>query len=74
MCQLSEMLVDMGSNLMQVDNQILAHAQREKKACSSIVHSLETLAWPQLHSHAQDLSTVQRLAFQHVLRFYIIFI
>ncbi|XP_055742863.1 adhesion G protein-coupled receptor A2-like [Salvelinus fontinalis] len=58
--ELSEMLVDMGSNLMQVDNQILAHAQREKKACSSIVHSLETLAWPQLHSHAQDLSTLSR--------------
>jgi hypothetical protein len=52
------MLVDMGSNLMQVDDQILAHAQREKRACSSIVHSLETLAWPQLHSHAQDLSMV----------------
>uniref|UniRef100_A0A8C7URW1 Adhesion G protein-coupled receptor A2 n=1 Tax=Oncorhynchus mykiss TaxID=8022 RepID=A0A8C7URW1_ONCMY len=58
--ELSEMLVDMGSNLMQVDDQILAHAQREKRACSSIVHSLETLAWPQLHSHAQDLSMISR--------------
>ena len=43
---------------MQVDDQILAHAQREKRACSSLVNSLETLAWPQLHSHAQDLSMV----------------
>ncbi|XP_014027486.2 adhesion G protein-coupled receptor A2 [Salmo salar] len=58
--ELSEMLVDMGSNLMQVDDQILAVAQREKRACSSIVHSLETLAWPQLHSHAQDLSMISR--------------
>ncbi|KAM4616137.1 adhesion G protein-coupled receptor A2 [Polymixia lowei] len=58
--ELSEVLVEMGSNLMQVDDQILAHAQREKRACSSIVYSLETLAWPQLHSHAQDLSMVSR--------------
>ncbi|XP_056138643.1 adhesion G protein-coupled receptor A2 isoform X2 [Lampris incognitus] len=58
--ELSEVLVEMGSNLMQVDDQILAHAQREKRACSSIVHSLEMLAWPQLHSHAQDLSIVSR--------------
>lgn len=43
---------------MQVDDQILALAQREKRACSSIVYSLETLAWPQLHSHAQDFSMV----------------
>lgn len=56
--QLSEVLVEMGSNLMQVDDQILALAQREKRACSSIVYSLETLAWPQLHSHAQDFSMV----------------
>uniref|UniRef100_A0A673C221 Adhesion G protein-coupled receptor A2 n=1 Tax=Sphaeramia orbicularis TaxID=375764 RepID=A0A673C221_9TELE len=54
--ELSEVLVEMGSNLMQVDDQILAIAQREKRACSSIVYSLETLAWPQLHSHAQDFS------------------
>ncbi|KAK0155933.1 Adhesion G protein-coupled receptor A2 [Merluccius polli] len=58
--ELSEVLVEMGSNLMQVDDQILAHAQREKRACSSLVYSLETLAWPQLHSHAQDLSMVSR--------------
>ncbi|KAL0979422.1 hypothetical protein UPYG_G00184870 [Umbra pygmaea] len=56
--ELSQVLVEMGSNLMQVDDQILAHAQREKRACSSIVHSLETLSWPQLHSHAQDLSMI----------------
>ncbi|XP_058493111.1 adhesion G protein-coupled receptor A2 [Solea solea] len=58
--ELSEVLVEMGSNLMQVDDQILALAQREKRACSSIVSSLETLAWPQLHSHAQDFSMVSR--------------
>ncbi|XP_068167414.1 LOW QUALITY PROTEIN: adhesion G protein-coupled receptor A2 [Antennarius striatus] len=58
--ELSEVLVEMGSNLMQVDDQILSLAQREKRACSSIVHSLETLAWPQLHSHAQDFSMVSR--------------
>ena len=56
--QLSVVLVEMGSNLMQVDDQILTLAQREKRACSSIVFSLETLAWLQLHSHAQDFSMV----------------
>lgn len=58
--ELSELLVEMGSNLMQVDDQILAQAQREKRACSSIVYSLETLAWPQLHSNAQDFSMGSR--------------
>lgn len=56
--QLLEVLVEMGSNLMQVDDQILSQAQKEKSACSSIVCSLETLAWPQLHLNAQDLSMV----------------
>ncbi|XP_051525299.1 adhesion G protein-coupled receptor A2 [Myxocyprinus asiaticus] len=58
--ELSEVLVEMGSNLMQADDQILARAQREERVCSSIVYSLETLAWPQLHSHAQDLSRISR--------------
>ncbi|KAJ8285873.1 hypothetical protein GJAV_G00031950 [Gymnothorax javanicus] len=58
--ELSEVLVEMGSNLMQVDEQILSRAQREERACSSIVRSLETLAWPQLHSNAQDLSMTSR--------------
>ncbi|XP_037537044.1 adhesion G protein-coupled receptor A2 [Nematolebias whitei] len=58
--ELSEMMVEMGSNLMEVDDQILAVAQREKRACSSIVYSLETLAWPQLHSHAQDFSMASK--------------
>uniref|UniRef100_A0A671UBY3 Adhesion G protein-coupled receptor A2 n=1 Tax=Sparus aurata TaxID=8175 RepID=A0A671UBY3_SPAAU len=58
--ELSEVLVEMGSNLMQVDDQILTLAQREKRACSLIVYSLEMLAWPQLHSHAQDFSMVSR--------------
>lgn len=56
--QLLEVLVEMGSNLMHVDDQILSRAQREERACSSIVYSLETLAWPQLHPNAQDLSMV----------------
>ncbi|XP_076845234.1 LOW QUALITY PROTEIN: adhesion G protein-coupled receptor A2 [Brachyhypopomus gauderio] len=58
--ELSEVLVEMGSNLMQVDDQILSRAQREERACSSIVQSLESLAWPQLHPHAQDLSMMSR--------------
>ncbi|XP_054628443.1 adhesion G protein-coupled receptor A2 [Dunckerocampus dactyliophorus] len=58
--ELPQVLVEMGSNLMQVDEQILAIAQREKRACSSIVGSLESLAWPQLHSHAQDFSMVSK--------------
>uniref|UniRef100_A0A8C9VC48 Adhesion G protein-coupled receptor A2 n=1 Tax=Scleropages formosus TaxID=113540 RepID=A0A8C9VC48_SCLFO len=48
--ELSEILVEMGSNLMQVDDQILSQAQQEERACSAVVHSLETLAWPQLHA------------------------
>ncbi|KAF7199982.1 adhesion G protein-coupled receptor A2 isoform X1 [Nothobranchius furzeri] len=58
--ELSEIMVEMGSNLMQVDDQILALAQREKRTCSSIIYSLETLAWPQLHTHAQDFSVVSK--------------
>lgn len=58
--QLSEVLVEMVSNLMQVDDQVLSQAQRDERACSSIVHSLETLAWPQLHLNAQDLSMVSK--------------
>ncbi|XP_054905033.1 adhesion G protein-coupled receptor A2 [Poeciliopsis prolifica] len=58
--ELSEVIVDMGSNLMQVDDQILALAQREKRACSSIVYSLETLAWPQLHGRAQDFTVMSK--------------
>lgn len=48
---------------MQVDDQILSLAQREKGACSSIIYSLETLAWPQLHGHAQDFTMVQTSPF-----------
>ncbi|XP_066570553.1 adhesion G protein-coupled receptor A2 [Amia ocellicauda] len=58
--ELSEVLVEMGSNLMQVDEQILSRAQREDGACSSIVQSLETIARLQLHGNAQDLSMSSR--------------
>ncbi|XP_048853938.1 adhesion G protein-coupled receptor A2 [Brienomyrus brachyistius] len=58
--ELSEVLVEMGSNLMQMDDQILSRAQRDDRSCSSVVRSLETLAWPQLHSNSQDLSMVSR--------------
>lgn len=61
--QLSKVMVEMGSNLMQVKDQILTVAQKEKRACSSIIYSLETLAWPQLHSHAQDFSMVSNTFF-----------
>ncbi|XP_076125897.1 adhesion G protein-coupled receptor A2 [Alosa pseudoharengus] len=68
--ELSEVLVEMGSNLMQVDDQILTRAQREERACSSIVHSLETLAWPQLHSGSKDLLLVSRniVMLAHLIR------
>lgn len=68
--ELSEILVDVGSNLMQVDEQILSRAQREERACSSMVHSLETLAWPQLHSGSQDLLLVSRniVMLAHLIR------
>ncbi|TSO88128.1 Adhesion G protein-coupled receptor A2 [Bagarius yarrelli] len=68
--ELSEVLVEMGSNLMQVDDQILSLAQKDKRACSSIVCSLETLAWPQLHPNAQYLSmTSQNIVMEaHLIR------
>uniref|UniRef100_A0A669D419 Adhesion G protein-coupled receptor A2 n=1 Tax=Oreochromis niloticus TaxID=8128 RepID=A0A669D419_ORENI len=58
--ELLAVMVEMGSNLMQVDDQILALAQREKRACSSIVNSLETLAWSQLHSNAKEFSMMSK--------------
>ncbi|KAM9474884.1 adhesion G protein-coupled receptor A2 [Clarias gariepinus] len=58
--ELSEVLVEMGSNLMQVDDKILFQAQKDQKACSTVVCSLETLAWPQLHPNAQDLSMISQ--------------
>lgn len=65
--------MEMGSNLMQVDDKILALAQKEKRACSSIVYSLETLAWPQLHSRAQDFSMVETVSLiENVLFVYIL--
>uniref|UniRef100_A0A8C6KWR8 Adhesion G protein-coupled receptor A2 n=1 Tax=Nothobranchius furzeri TaxID=105023 RepID=A0A8C6KWR8_NOTFU len=67
--ELSEIMVEMGSNLMQVDDQILALAQREKRTCSSIIYSLETLAWPQLHTHAQDFSVSKNIVMEaHLVR------
>ncbi|MBN3280306.1 AGRA2 protein, partial [Polyodon spathula] len=57
--ELSEVIVDMVSNMLQVDELVLWRAQREERACSSIVQSLERIAGLRLHRNAQDLSMVQ---------------
>uniref|UniRef100_A0A8C4RCN3 Adhesion G protein-coupled receptor A2 n=1 Tax=Erpetoichthys calabaricus TaxID=27687 RepID=A0A8C4RCN3_ERPCA len=55
--ELSEIIFEMASNMMQVDEQILWRAQKEEQACSSIVQSLEKIAMLSLNSNSQDLSS-----------------
>ncbi|MGH0133259.1 UNVERIFIED_CONTAM: hypothetical protein FKN15_059331 [Acipenser sinensis] len=54
--ELSEVILDMVSNMLQVDELVLWRAQKEERACSSIVQSLERIAGLRLHRNAQDLS------------------
>ncbi|KAK6468476.1 adhesion G protein-coupled receptor A2-like [Huso huso] len=58
--ELSEVIVDMVSNMLQVDELVLWRAQKEERACSSIVQSLERIAGLRLHRNAQDLSMSSR--------------
>ncbi|MEE6512059.1 hypothetical protein FKM82_018969 [Ascaphus truei] len=57
---LAEVIVEMASNMMQVDDHILWMAQVEDKACSSIVQSVEKIAGLTLSSNSQDLSVSTR--------------
>lgn len=56
--QLVEVMVDMASNLMLVDEHLLWLAQLEDKACSGIVGALERIAGTALSPHAQHISVV----------------
>lgn len=43
-CQLGDVMVDISSNLMQTDERVLWMAQKEARACSRIVESLQRIA------------------------------
>nr|XP_036859641.1 adhesion G protein-coupled receptor A2 isoform X3 [Manis javanica] len=58
--ELVEVMVDMASNLMLVDEHLLWLAQREDKACSGIVGALERIGGAALSSHAQHISVNSR--------------
>ncbi|XP_054996955.1 adhesion G protein-coupled receptor A2 isoform X2 [Sorex araneus] len=58
--ELVEVMVDMASNLMLVDEHLLWLAQREDKACSGIVGALERIAGAALSPHAQHISVNSR--------------
>ncbi|PKK17018.1 hypothetical protein A306_00000249 [Columba livia] len=54
--QLPDVIVEMASNIMLVDDHILWMSQKEEKACSSIVRSLERIAARTLGSNAQHMA------------------
>ncbi|XP_048186423.1 adhesion G protein-coupled receptor A2 isoform X2 [Perognathus longimembris pacificus] len=58
--ELVEVMVDMASNLMLVDEHLLWLAQREDKACSGIVGALERVGSAALSPHAQHISVNSR--------------
>lgn len=57
--QLPDVIVEMASNIMLVDDHILWMSQKEEKACSSIVRSLERIAARTLGSNAQHMAVVR---------------
>ncbi|TRZ10862.1 hypothetical protein HGM15179_016259, partial [Zosterops borbonicus] len=63
--QLTDVIVEMASNIMLVDEHILWMSQKEEKACSSIVRSLERIAAHTLSSNSQHLAVNSRnIAFE----------
>uniref|UniRef100_A0A673SYR6 Adhesion G protein-coupled receptor A2 n=1 Tax=Suricata suricatta TaxID=37032 RepID=A0A673SYR6_SURSU len=54
--ELVDVMVDMASNLMLVDEHLLWLAQREDKACSGIVGALERIGGAALSPHTQHIS------------------
>ncbi|KAM4747673.1 adhesion G protein-coupled receptor A2 [Rhinophrynus dorsalis] len=58
--QLADIMLEMASNMMQVDDHILWMAQVEEKACSRIVQTVEKIAGLTLSSNSQDLSVATR--------------
>ncbi|XP_019347019.1 adhesion G protein-coupled receptor A2 isoform X1 [Alligator mississippiensis] len=66
--QLTDVIVEMASNMMLVDDHILWMAQIEDKACTSIVHSVEKIAGYTLSSNAQHMAVNSRnIAFEAYL-------
>lgn len=66
--QLVEVMVDMASNLMLVDEHLLWLAQREDKACSGIVGALERIGGAALSPHAQHISVVMWVSWEGAAR------
>ncbi|XP_071585128.1 adhesion G protein-coupled receptor A2 [Heliangelus exortis] len=63
--QLTEVIVEMASNLMLVDAHILWMSQKQDKACTSIVRSLEKIAAHTLGTNSQHLAVTSRnIAFE----------
>lgn len=56
--QLTDVIVEMASNIMLVDDHILWMSQKEEKACTSIVRSLERIAAHTLSSNSQHMAVV----------------
>ncbi|XP_042696294.2 adhesion G protein-coupled receptor A2 isoform X2 [Chrysemys picta bellii] len=66
--QLPDVMVEMASNMMLVDDHILWMAQIEDKACTSIVRSLEKIAGYVLSSNSQHVAVNSRnIAFEAYL-------
>ncbi|XP_054853175.1 adhesion G protein-coupled receptor A2 isoform X2 [Eublepharis macularius] len=66
--QLTDVIVEMASNMMLVDDHVLWMAQIEDKACTSIVHSLERIAGYTLSTNSQHISVNSRnIAFEAYL-------
>ncbi|KAM6234968.1 adhesion G protein-coupled receptor A2 [Porphyrio hochstetteri] len=63
--QLTDVIVEMASNIMLVDDHILWMSQKEEKACTSIVRSLEKIAAHTLGTNSQHMAVNSRnIAFE----------
>ncbi|XP_072213243.1 adhesion G protein-coupled receptor A2 [Excalfactoria chinensis] len=63
--QLTDVIVEMASNIMLVDDHILWMSQKEEKACTSIIRSLEKIAAYTLSSNSQHMAVNSRnIAFE----------
>ncbi|NXC39238.1 AGRA2 protein, partial [Penelope pileata] len=63
--QLTDVIVEMASNIMLVDDHILWMSQKEEKACTSIIRSLEKIAVHTLSSNSQHMAVNSRnIAFE----------
>ncbi|XP_063167507.1 adhesion G protein-coupled receptor A2 [Candoia aspera] len=66
--QLTDVIVEMASNMMLVDDHVLWMAQIEDKACTSIVRSLEKIATYAVSTNSQHMAVNSRnIAFEAYL-------